>query len=197
MPHEQLQPRPAPLRADARRNQARVLEGARRAFAAGGFEASYHDVARLAGVGVGTVYRRYPKRDELFEAVLLDILDELTVKAEAAIAGEDRWAAFAGFFTDLSTYMRRHAGLSDRVEGRGGARVASARERLLRAVDVLCDRARTGGLRLDVGRCDVIFLAQAAATDGCGLGVTVTDTQRSRALAVILQGLRPSPDEPT
>ena len=66
------------LRADARSNKARVLDGARRAFADLGFDASYHDIARIANVGVGTVYRRYPEREVLLEEVLLDLLQDLT-----------------------------------------------------------------------------------------------------------------------
>ena len=126
MRHEQPPDGPSPLRADARRNQARVLEGARLAFAAGGFDASYHEVARLAGVGVGTVYRRYPDRDALFEALLVDVLDELTAKAEAASVGSDGWASFSQFFLDLSAYPGRHAGLSGQLKGRS-QRVAAAR----------------------------------------------------------------------
>ena len=59
-------------------NLQRVLVGARQAIADIGLSAGYHDVARLAGVGVGTVYRRFPDRMDLLEAVLLDVLDELT-----------------------------------------------------------------------------------------------------------------------
>lgn len=189
MQHEQPPDDPAPLRADARRNQARVLEGARLAFAAGGFDASYHEVARLAGVGVGTVYRRYPDRDALFEALLVDVLDELTAKAEAASVGSDRWASFSRFFLDLSAYTRRHAGLSGQLKGRS-QRVAAARERLLSAVDSLCKRARAAGLRDDVSWHDVLFLAQAAAVDGCGLDVEVDAGRRHRAADIILDGLR-------
>ena len=179
-----------PLRADARRNRERVLEGARAAFAARGFEASYHEIARLAGVGVGTVYRRYPRREALVQAVLLDILDELTAMARAACAELDTWAAFAGFFRALSAQIRRHAGLSERLDERGGTQVAEARRRLLDAIEALRRHALQGGLRPDVGWRDILFLAQAAAAEGCGLGVEADDEGRARALAVLLDGLR-------
>ncbi len=180
----------APLRADARRNRERVLEGARAAFAASGFEASYHEIAHLTGVGVGTVYRRYPQREALVQAVLLDILDELTAMARAACAEADAWAAFAGVFSALSAQIRRHAGLSERLDGRGGRKVAEARRRLLDAIEALLRHALQGGLRPDVGWRDILFLAQAAAAQGCGLGVEADDDGRARALAVILDGLR-------
>lgn len=188
-------PRPAaaPRRADARRNEARVLDAAREAFAAGGLDASYHDIARRAGVGVGTVYRRFPDRDALLEAVLVDILDSLSAEAEAASADPDGWQAFAAFFTGLSMAVRRHAGLSGRLDGRGGARVATARDRLLRAIRRLHGHARADGLRPDVGWQDVLFLAQAAAAEGCGFDLDVGEGHRRRALAVILDGLRARP----
>ena len=187
--HEEADTSATPLRADARRNQERVLEGARLAFAARGFEASYHQVARLAGVGVGTVYRRYPERAALIEAVLLDILDELTIKAQAACAENDGWAAFARFFNDLSTYVRRHAGLSVRLDARGGEGVEQARQSLLDAIELLRRRALRDGLRPDMDWRDILFLAQAAAIEGCGFGVEVSEDQRARAVAVILDGL--------
>ena len=179
-----------PLRADARRNQKRVLDGARQAFAARGFEASYHEIARFAGVGVGTVYRRYPERATLIEAVLLDILYELTAKAQAASAENDGWAAFARFFGDLSSYVRRHAGLSARLEAGRGRQVAEARRCLLEAIEQLRRRALQDGLRADVSWQDILFLAQAAGTEGCGLGVEASNDQHARALAIILDGLR-------
>ncbi len=182
----------ASLRADARRNRAKVLDGAARAFAANGFDASYHEIARFAGVGVGvgTVYRRYPRREALIEAVLLDVLDALTAAAQAASAADDGWAAFARFFTDLSGRVLRHAGLSARLEGRGGPDVMDARRRLQDAGDALLQSAARAGLRPDMGWRDILFLAQAAASEGCGLDVQPDEHVRARALAVVLDGLR-------
>ncbi len=180
----------ASLRADARRNRERVLEGARQAFAARGFEASYHEIARLAGVGVGTVYRRYPQRDALIEAVLLDILAELTASAQAACVEGAGWSGFARVFGELSDDYRHHAGLSARLEGRGGTPVAEAKERFQNAIEDLRGRALKAGLRPDVGWRDLLFLAQAAAVEGCGLGLDADEEGRARALAIILDGLR-------
>lgn len=189
MRHVQPSETPATLRADARRNQARVLEGARLAFAESGFDASYHEVARLAGVGVGTVYRRFPDRDALFEALLIDILDELTAKAEAATVDSDRWALFRRFFHDLAAYMGRHAGLSGQLKGRS-PRVTTARNRLVDAVDALCQRTHAAGLRDDVSWRDILFLAQATTANGCDLLVEADVGRGRRAADVILDGLR-------
>ena len=178
------------LRADALRNRARVLQGARQAFAECGFEASYHEIARRAGVGVGTVYRRYPERQALVEAVLLDILDTLTDAALAACAEDDVWTGFSRFFGELSAYIERHAGLSARLEGGRGRLVGEAGLRLHASIETLRIRALRDGLRPDVGTRDLLFLAQAAAFEGCGLGGKPDEAARARALGVILDGLR-------
>ena len=169
-----------------------MLEAAREAFAARGFDASYHEIARLASVGVGTVYRRYPDRQALLEAVLLDLLDDLTARAGMVTdaAAGDVWPAFVRFFEDLSDAMQRHAGLSQRIEERGGARVSAARQRLLSALDRLCCRARLGGLRADVGRRHLLLLAQAGAIGDCGLDPGMDLADRGKTLDVILAGLR-------
>lgn len=152
-----------PLRPDAQRNTERVLSGARQAFAAAGLGAGYHDIARLAGVGVGTVYRRFPDPAKLMEAVLLDILDELSGCAEHALARTDAWPAFADFFTTLALRTREHAGLSESLDERGGSLVAAARHRLIGLMHTLADRAqRQGVLRGDLAWQDIPFLARVA-----------------------------------
>lgn len=178
------------LRADARSNKARVLDGARRAFADLGFDASYHDIARIANVGVGTVYRRYPEREVLLEEVLLDLLQDLTKQAERAMVGADPWRSFVKFFKEFSTAVQQHAGLSARIGDRGGQRVRQARDHFLSSFRQLHSRAREGGLRADVGWQDLLFLAQVVAADVCALDVEVGAKHRNRALIVILDGLK-------
>ena len=177
------------LRADARRNRERVLDAAREAFARHGFEASYHNIARLAGVGVGTVYRRYPDRDALIEAVLLDILVELTGKAVAAHAERDAWMAFDRFFRTLSDRVHRHAGLSAQLGAKAGDKVEAARTELLDAIEQLCRHAASD-LRPGVGWQEVVFLAQATGVDRCGLDAEGTEERRRGAIDIILDGLR-------
>ncbi len=161
----------SPARADARRNRARVLGAARCAFGAVGLDAGHHEIARRAGVGVGTVYRHFPDRAALLEAVLLDVLGGLQEGAERALADADAWGAFAGFFATLAGAMRAHAGLSEQLDQRGGPRVAEARERLVETIRGLCEAARAGGPRADVGWRDVVFLAGAAGSRACSLDV--------------------------
>jgi AcrR family transcriptional regulator len=83
-----------PLRADARRNRERVLVAARAAFAEHGREAQMDDVARRAGVGVGTVYRHFPTKEALVSALALDLFEQLLGAAREALAIEDAWEAF-------------------------------------------------------------------------------------------------------
>ena len=83
-----------PLRADARRNRERVLTAARAVFAEHGREAQMDDVARSAGVGVGTVYRHFPTKEALVQALALDLFEGLLRGAREAMALEDPWEAF-------------------------------------------------------------------------------------------------------
>lgn len=186
-----------PLRADARRNAERVLAGARRAVADLGLDVSYHDIARRAGVGVGTVYRRFPDRARLLEAVLLDVIDELSAHARQALRGEDPWSEFVGFFGTLAVRIGENAGLSDSLQERGGARVAAARDRLLRLVRELVDRARrAGSLREDIRWQDVAALAASIPVAGrCFLDLETTPQQVQRCIAVLTDGLHRCPPQ--
>ena len=83
-----------PLRADARRNRERILKAARAVFSAHGRDAHLEDVARRAEVGVGTVYRHFPTKAELLEALAREQFDLLTQWAQAAELEADPWAAF-------------------------------------------------------------------------------------------------------
>jgi len=88
---------PRPLRADAERNRKRLLDAAAEVFAEQGLEASTAEIARRAGVGHGTVFRRFPSKDALIAAVVVERLRELIAAAEVALASDDAAAAFRGF----------------------------------------------------------------------------------------------------
>src|SRR3954452_1709249 len=83
-----------PLRADAERNRRRILDGARDVFARHGLEAGVDEVARAAGVGVGTLYRRFPTKDDLMLAVVQDNTETMLLELEAAAAVDDPWNSF-------------------------------------------------------------------------------------------------------
>lgn len=143
------------------------------------------------GVGVGTVYRRFPDRAKLMESVLLGILDELSGCAEQALAQTDAWSAFADFFTALALRTREHAGLSESLDERGGPRVATARHRLIDLMRILTDRAQHGGvLRRDLAWRDIPFLAKITAFGTCALDVPGDVIQAQRCIIVVLDGMR-------
>ena len=85
--------RRAPMR---RRNRARILEAARTCFAESGLEAQVDEIARRAGVGVGTVYRHFPTKEALYEALAADHFLRLAATAREALGGADPWESFSG-----------------------------------------------------------------------------------------------------
>src|SRR5438477_3627614 len=85
------------LRADARRNRERVLEAARVCMARAGIDAQIEEIARTAGVGVGTVYRHFPTKDDLVEALAQARFERLAELARTALANDDSWGAFDSF----------------------------------------------------------------------------------------------------
>src|SRR5215213_715255 len=86
-----------PLRRDAQRNRERILAAARKLFAERGIDATLDDVAARAGVGVGTVYRRYPNKDALLDELFEERIAELAALAEASLSDADAWAALVRF----------------------------------------------------------------------------------------------------
>src|SRR5881227_4211250 len=93
-----------PKRADARRNRARVLAAAREAFAEGGESTALEGIARRAGVGIGTLYRHFPNRQSLVEALYLDEVEEVC-RSAAELEGADPWEALNAWFDRLIGYI--------------------------------------------------------------------------------------------
>ena len=89
-----------PLRADARRNREAIVEAARQAFADHGEQAQMDDIARLAGVGVGTVYRHFPTKDALVGELIRLKFEDTAARARVHLEIEDPWEAFASFVRD-------------------------------------------------------------------------------------------------
>lgn len=90
-----------PLRKDAERNRKRILEAARDLFASKGLEPNLNDVAHHAGVGVGTVYRRFASKEELLEAIFVDGLNQLADLAESALQQPDPWQGFVWYVEQM------------------------------------------------------------------------------------------------
>ncbi|MFJ9928384.1 TetR/AcrR family transcriptional regulator [Streptomyces misionensis] len=181
-----------PVRADAQRNAARVLAAARRAVASTGLDVSYHEIAREAGVGVGTVYRRYPQRDQLMAAVLSDILTELIDTAHRALDCDDAWEGFSSLFTGLALRTAQNAGLSGSLDQHGGPAVSQQRHKLLDLTRRVIERAQDQGrLRRDLAWQEVLRLTGAPAVQGCVLGLEPDPAHGHHlVLTVLLDGLK-------
>lgn len=182
-----------PMRADARRNHERVLVAAEEVFSTAGLRAQVEDVARLAGVGVGTVCRHFPTKQALIEAVLRRMIEPLVLDADNALEADDAGAAFRAFVVALSDFQARHRGLAEQMATEIDMSVVARplRSELRDAVSKLVARAQAAGaIRADVGPADVamLFLGVAHATAVAG---DLEAQLRERYVAIILDGLRP------
>ncbi|MET8471896.1 TetR/AcrR family transcriptional regulator [Streptomyces sp. NPDC006422] len=161
-----------PARADARRNRERLLAAARAAFTREDTTVPLDAVAKEAGVGIGTLYRHFPTREALVEAVYSAELDAVTSAVEpllAQLAPHDALRAWMDRYADLVTAKRAMAGSLVLAPASGRGVTADTRERLTASVAAFLDAgARAGTLRDDVPADDVItmllgvFLATAA-----------------------------------
>jgi AcrR family transcriptional regulator len=188
-----------PLRADAARNRARLLVAAREVFAERGLDATMDEVARRAGVGVGTAYRRFRNRDDLIGALFEERLEEFMGCLDDALADSDPWRGFSGFLERSMEMQAEDRGFKELLlqsaEGRERVRLFRAHIRPL--VRELTQRARDAGeLRADVVEDDVLLvsLMTGAISD---LGLPVDPQLWRRALAIQLDGLRARRDAPT
>jgi AcrR family transcriptional regulator len=180
------------LRSDAKRNRARILEAARACLAADGHEAQIDDIARKAGVGIGTVYRHFPDKEALLEALAAQHFHRLATAAREALEDADPWEGISAFLSRAAEWQANDRALAE-VMAAGPhvvERAAQDREDLHQAVAKLVERAQAAGkLRPDIVAGDVPMLM-------CGLGRATrvgsagpTMSWR-RYLAIMLDGLR-------
>jgi AcrR family transcriptional regulator len=169
------------LRADARRNLERVLDAAEQAFGASGPDASIDEIARLAGVGHGTVFRRFATKDDLMFAVIERHVAELRTIAEEALAADDPGEAFFDFVHRVAELNMSTPGLHRCVVHCGDKPGAAELEKL--AGRIVARAQRAGAVRRDVKPEDVRILVRSALT-------TAPEGQWRRHLAVVLDGLR-------
>jgi AcrR family transcriptional regulator len=184
-----------PQRADARRNRERVLAAAEQLFAEQGLRVQMADVARRAGVGVGTVCRNFPTKEALITALLDDMLEPLVVASQLALADPDPAAGLRSYVEAMADMQARSRGLAEQMSAHYERDDQSVKHSLRRNVAAILRRAQdTGAVRGDIGPADLALLfcgiAQSAVLAG-DVGVT----QRRRYLTVVLDGLKPA--EPT
>jgi AcrR family transcriptional regulator len=187
---------PGPRRADARRNRERVLIAAEEVFAESGVKAPIEEVARRAGVGVGTVCRNFATKQALIEAVVGAMWESLLEEVELARTDPDPAQAFERFVIGLPAFQARHRALADQMANENMATSdPGPKEQVLRAISDLVARAQAvGAIRADIGPGDVsmLFSGVAHATSVAG---ELQPVLRERFVRIILDGLRA--DNPT
>ena len=179
------------LRADARRNREAVLSAASQLFAEQGLDAQMPDVAKLAGVGVGTVYRHFPTKENLIAALVGEGFERLATKARECLEMDDPWLAISEFIRFSADIQAGDRGLCEitglRADITGAAAEAAGMPELL---DQLVGRAqRDGTLRRDLTWEDIPMIS-------CGLGSATRQQigpamgRWPRLVEIVIDGLR-------
>jgi AcrR family transcriptional regulator len=191
------------LRQDAQRNRERILEAARETFKQHGLEAPLEEIARRAGVGIATLYRRFPTRDALIEAVFVDSISSFRQTAEEALQIDDAWMAFNTFMEQMCERQAENWGLKDLLcmHFPGSKLMDDARRRGRETVRRLLARAQAeGAVRADVTPEDIEFVFWS---NGRIIEATreVAPNAWKRNLALVLDGFRaenarPLPERP-
>lgn len=150
-----------PLRRDAQRNRERILAAARELFAERGVDATLDEVAVRAGVGVGTVYRRYANKHALLDEIFESGITELAALARQSLSNPDPWEALIRFLEHLEEEFAANRALAQLVlqSAQGEERLARARDELLAPIAVLVERAKADGrLRPDFESADIAII---------------------------------------
>jgi AcrR family transcriptional regulator len=181
-------PRPA-LRSDAERNRAQILKAARAAFAESGLEVPMHGIARRAGVGIGTLYRRFPTRGALVAAAFEEEMQEFARAVDTALDEPDPWAGFCRYIEALTQMQGRDPGFRDIVTlaAPSAREFEAAHRRTFAGITTLVERAkRSGDLRADFVPEDIIMVLMASQGVIMGTAKTAPRTQ-ARLVAYFLQ----------
>jgi AcrR family transcriptional regulator len=180
---------PKPLRADARRNRERLVQAARTVFASRGSEASMEEIAKAAEVGVGTLYRHFPRRIDVVEAVYREDVQGLVDLAERSMASKDPWQALADWLQAFVKYAQsKRAMLTELHEAfeKDPDLALSLRTQINAASGMVLARAQEAGLaRRDVSQGDLMQLV-----GGMCMSRLAKPEQNERLLVVVLDGLK-------
>ena len=177
------------MRADARRSHDRLLTAATAAFAENGADAPLEDIARRAGVGIGTLYRHFPTRLDLQEAVFRTQVNAVCAQGEELAGSPSAGEAFAGWLRVLASYLVTKRGLAHAlIAARGqNSEVISTCSQIMRdTAGRLLERAQqAGAVRDDLTAMDVMMLVH-----GVVVATERTPDQADRLLSLTLDGLR-------
>jgi AcrR family transcriptional regulator len=188
-----------PLRRDAARNRQRILNAASKVFTEQGLEVGLDEVARQAGVGVGTVYRRFRTKEELVEALFDERIDAIAAVAERAAEEPDPWTGLVSFMEQMAGMLAGDVGLRQMLmfATYGQDRVAYARQRNAPLVQELVERAQAAGqVRADLMLTDIPFLV-FVLTEAAQIARPTRPDLWRRYLALILDGMRPAREDLT
>jgi len=191
---DQVPPRPAEqLRADARQNHARLITAATAAFAERGADAPLEDIARRAGVGIGTLYRHFPTRTDLQAAVFRSQVIAVCSQGDALLADQaSSGEAFAAWMRNLAGYLVTKRGLSHAlIEAIGieSELISSCWMTMRQTTERLLANAQEAGvIRTDVDATDVMRLVH-----GVTVSTEKTPERADMLLSVMLDGLRATP----
>jgi AcrR family transcriptional regulator len=181
-----------PKRADARRNYEKVLAAAREAFAEGGESTALEEIARRAGVGIGTLYRHFPNRQALLEAVYVDEVEDVC-RSAGELDGADPWEALNSWLERFMAYLATKRALAHELLNyldHDAALFKVCRTSLFAAGEPLLERAQeAGAVRADVTIADVIQMVMAIGKIPAG-----DPGQTEHILRVALDGLRQLPE---
>lgn len=178
-----------PMRADARRNYAALVDAARAALAEHGAEAPLEEIARRAGVGIGTLYRHFPHRLDLFEAVYREDVDELAYAADTLSGSSSAWDAleqWLAVFVDYAANKRvMFQELIDAI-GKDSELLTYSRQVIDTSMTKVLTQAQEAGVaRTDVQPSDLLRLV-----GGCSMMPNLEPDQQERMLRIVLDGLR-------
>ncbi|MZD04596.1 TetR family transcriptional regulator [Streptomyces sp. SID5785] len=161
--HERVRP----MRADARRNYERLLAQARKAFAEHGTGASLEEVARAAGVGIGTLYRHFPNRYALMSAVFEEAVGDLLARSRALLGADEPCAALVAWLREIITHASEYRGLSRALMSASqdaSSALSRCSDPMREAGQALLSRAQeSGAVRRDVSITDLLQLTNAIA----------------------------------
>ena len=178
---------PKPKRADALRNRDRVLEAARKCMALRGLDVQMDEIAKKAGVGVGTVYRHFPNKDEIIEALAGDRFVRLAELADEAVAMEDPWEAFVAFMQAGAEIQNEDRALSEVLTSRPETmrRAAESVDMLGRVSRIISRAQDAGAVRADAEPEDIPMVM-------CALAGTCRNpmSEPDRYIALIIDGMR-------
>jgi AcrR family transcriptional regulator len=180
------------LRADARRNRAAVLAAARERLAEDGLDGPIEDIARAAGVGVGTVYRHFPSKRELIAALVRDRFERMAERTEEALAEDDPWQAFCDLMRFSAELQMRDRALSQFLAEQPELGYRDAVDTGLTELTarLIAKAQRSGGMRKDAVVEDVPTLLCALGAVTASAAGTMPELNWERYVQIMLDGLR-------